>query len=105
MPLVQNASTPAQEPTAEARLDAPDPDERRRAANHLSRPKDVPQLAQALGTETERSVQSALLDALCDIGNSEAADAIIPFLRAEDTGLRNGAVAALRSFEKRFVSN
>jgi HEAT repeat protein len=91
------ARAPAADEAA-ALAGSPDPAERRRAARALaSRPGAVPALAAALGPEPDAAVREAILAALATIGGDAAARALIPALRSEDAGLRNGAIEALRA--------
>lgn len=54
-------------------------------------------LAEALRTEADLRVQEAIFTSLVRIGTQDAVDAIIPFLRADDSALRTGALDALRT--------
>lgn len=72
------------------------PEQRRWAARDLS---EHPEAAQPMGdqllTETDASVREALFGSLEAIGTEDAAAALLPLLRTENAGLRNGAIEAL----------
>src|SRR6185312_14719465 len=54
-------------------------------------------LADALRTESDPRVREAIFTSLVRIGGRECAEAVIPCLRADDPGLRGGALDALRA--------
>lgn len=82
---------------APARLASSNPAERRQAAALLAASADAaPLLAAALGVETERSVQAALLAALSGCDTPDAHAALAGCLRSEDAWLRNAAIDVLR---------
>lgn len=98
MPLVRRSPEPTGAPAGATadELRSPDPARRRAAARALAGVDAVPALAAALGTEADPAVRAALLDSLSAVGGEAVALALLPFLRSEDAGLRNGALEALR---------
>lgn len=86
-----------------ARLAGGDAGERRAAAGALAahapadRAQAVAALAQALDTEREPSVSSAILGALAAIGSEESVAVLAGCLRSEDAWLRNAAIEELRA--------
>lgn len=100
MPLVKGTKSPANDDLAphRAALDSPDAESRWRAARALS--GDVvagPALAAALGREAVPRVREAIMTALIRIGNAASVEAIVPFLRSQDAGLRAAAIEALQA--------
>jgi HEAT repeat protein len=87
-----------------AELDSEDADARRgaaialgqHAAEHGAEPSILAAFAAQLQTEPDRAVREAVFTALVTIGGGDAAALLGPLLRAEDAGLRNGAVETLR---------
>lgn len=78
-------------------LRSPDAAERRRAARVLaSDPEALAGLSVALASEPEPAVREAIFAALVSIGGDPAVRALVPVLRSEDAGLRNGALEALQ---------
>ena len=78
-------------------LTDPDPAARRWAARDLAaHPGAVDALADALEGERDPAVRQALLDALAAIGGVAVAERLIPLLRSEDAGLRNGVIEVLQ---------
>lgn len=81
---------------APARLQADSVAERRQAARDLA---DQPQTSLLLGTrlieEADPSVRDALFGSMAHHASDAAAAALIPLLRSEDAGLRNGAIETL----------
>lgn len=72
------------------------PSNRRWAARELSPyPRVAPSLGEALLHERDGSVRTALFTTLAGFANDEAVNALLPLLRSEDAGLRNGAIEAL----------
>jgi HEAT repeat protein len=101
MPLTRAAAVPCQTPVAAAAADlrAPDADTRRRVALALggnATAETLAALVAQLQVETDDSVREALFTACGMIGGTEAASALVPFLRLEDAGLRNGALETLQ---------
>lgn len=79
-------------------LASPDPVQRRHAARDLAQtPQASPVLGQALARETDPSVRQALFTSLGTLASDAAVQALIPLLRSEDAGLRNGAIETLSS--------
>lgn len=105
MPLVRRDSTPptgAQEshdagpPLTD--LDSPDIEVRWRAVRGLAPdPKFVAPLAAALQHETVARVREAIITALIRIGDRASAQALLPYLRAQDAGIRIAAIDALQA--------
>jgi HEAT repeat protein len=54
-------------------------------------------LGQALFRETDTRVREAIFTSLMRIGSSESVQALLPHLRADDAGIRTGALDALRA--------
>lgn len=104
MPLIRkapDAGTPSSASVGDAAgtlRSVADPGQRRQAARALaSRPDAVPDLAAALGSESEPAVREAIFASLTAIGGEGAVQALVAALRTDDAGLRNGALEALRS--------
>lgn len=77
-------------------LTSADPVQRRHAARDLAHlPQAGAVLGQALARETDASVRQALFTSLGTLGDEAAVQALIPLLRTEDAGLRNGAIETL----------
>ena len=57
----------------------------------------MPALAEALGREPVPRVREAILTALIRIGNAASIEAILPYLRSQDAGLRAAAIEALQA--------
>lgn len=83
-------------------LASTDPIQRRHAARDLAQLRHLPQacqvcqvLGQALARETDPSVRQALFTSLGALASDAAVQALIPLLRSEDAGLRNGAIETL----------
>jgi HEAT repeat protein len=74
--------------TAQERWDA--------ARSLAARPATVQVLAEALLTENDRRVREVIFTSLASLASAEAAAAVIPHLRSDDSGLRTGALDALR---------
>jgi HEAT repeat protein len=99
MPLVRGNKGAASGDLAphRAALDGPDAEGRWTAARALSGDPDaVPALAAALGREQVPRVREAITTALMRIGNAASVEAILPYLRSKDAGLRAAAVGALQ---------
>lgn len=80
-----------------AQLNDKETDRRRWAARDLARhPEATTELAARLAVETAPAVRDALLSSLLAIASDEVVESIVPFLRSEDAGLRNGVVAVLQ---------
>jgi HEAT repeat protein len=108
MPLIRGSKSPASgdegsEPH-QAALDSPDAESRWKAARALSGRADaVPALAAALGRETVPRVREAIMTALTRIGNAASVEAILPYLRSQDAGLRAAAIEALQGLPEAIV--
>lgn len=107
MPLVRRDPSSVAGPVGSAGAEAfealrhPDPERRRAAARALGEARAAPApLAAALAAEPDPRVREALLTALVRIGD---ADPLVPFLRAQDAGLRMGAVAALQNLPQQVL--
>lgn len=73
-----------------------DPRQRRLAARDLSAfPASARRLGEVLAAETDVSVRDALFNSLSQIASEDAVQALLPLLRTDDAGLRNGAIEAL----------
>lgn len=79
-----------------AQLHDADAARRRWAARDLAGfPQAVPELGARLHGETDPSVREALFTTLAGHAGEPAVDVLLPLLRSEDAGLRNGAIEAL----------
>lgn len=88
--------TPRDLPGLLAALKNPDVEQRRWAARDLAAyPAAATTLGAQLLAEAEPSVREALFTSLATHANEAAATALLPLLRSEDPGLRNGAIEAL----------
>ena len=73
-----------------------EPGNRRWAARDLAPyPACAATLGEALLSERDTSVRTALFTTLAGFANADAVNALLPLLRTEDAGLRNGAIEAL----------
>ncbi len=99
MPLVKGRKSSAGGGESyQAALDSPDAESRWTAARALSgRAVAVPALAEALGREPVPRVREAIMTALIRIGNAASIEAILPYLRSQDAGLRAAAIEALQA--------
>lgn len=101
MPLVKGSKSPARDGDStphRAALDSPDAESRWMAARALSGDVDaVPALATALGREPAARVRAAIMTALMRIGNAASVEAILPYLRSQDAGVRGDAIEALQA--------
>jgi hypothetical protein len=110
MPLIRSAAVESNTTieALELRCDGParaDVDERRRAARALSGdPAAAPILAARLACESDPRVRDALFGSLVEIGGTQAAELVAPFIRSDDAGLRGGAVEALKRLDSEAVS-
>lgn len=69
---------------------------RRWAARDLAQyPATATTLGEALLCERDTSVRTALFTTLAGFATDDAVNALLPLLRSEDAGLRNGAIEAL----------
>jgi len=100
MPLVRGGKSPTGDGGSapdRAALDSPDAESRWTAARAFSGDVDaVPVLAAALGREQVPRVREAIMTALMRVGNAASVEAILPYLRAQDAGLRAAAIEALQ---------
>ena len=108
MPLVKGGSrgsalggaSPADPPT----LDSPDAECRWTAARSLAGyAESVPALSAALARETVPRVREAIMTALMRIGDTTSVEAILPYLRSQDAGLRAAAIEALQAMPSAIV--
>jgi HEAT repeat protein len=99
MPLVKGSKSSAGGGEShQAALDSPDAESRWKAARALSgRAAAVPVLAGALAREPVPRVREAIMTALIRIGNAASIEAILPYLRSQDAGLRAAAIEALQA--------
>jgi HEAT repeat protein len=79
-------------------LDSPDAESRWTSARALAgHAEAVPALAAALGRETLPRVREAIMTALLRTGDAASVEAILPYLRSQDAGLRGMAIESLQS--------
>jgi len=102
MPLIKGSSkgsTPRADLTAQrSGLDSPDAESRWTAARALAgHAEAVPALAAALAREPAPRVREAIMTALMGIGDAASVEAILPYLRSQDAGLRAAAIQALQA--------
>ena len=62
-----------------------------------SLPGGVEALSAALATESDARVRSAMFTSMARLATPACVDAIVPYLRSDDSNLRTGALDALRS--------
>jgi HEAT repeat protein len=102
MPLVKGGSKggapgPVSAPHRSA-LDSPDAESRWTSARALAGDVEaVPALAAALRCETVPRVREAIMTALMRTGDAASVEAILPYLRSQDAGLRAAAIEALQA--------
>jgi len=81
-----------------AQLRTGDSTQRRWAARELvAHPEVALTLGEHLLREADTTVRETVFTSLIGMANADAAQAVIPLLRSEDPGLRNGAIEALSS--------
>jgi len=102
MPLIKGSSkgsAPGGDTTAHrSALDSPDAESRWTAARALAgQAEAVPALAAALDREPVPRVREAIMTALMAIGDAASVEAILPYLRSQDAGLRAAAIEALQA--------
>ncbi len=103
MPLKKAPSSPSKAPVAPAidvrqGLSSSDPDVRWAAARAAADDSGmVEALAAAARRETNARVREALFTSLSRIGSGQSFDALLPFLRADEAGLRTSALDAMRT--------
>ena len=91
-PAVSGVSTPRPE------LDSPDAEGRWAAARALAgHAEAVPALSAALAREMVPRVREAIMTALTRTGDAASVEAILPYLRSQDAGLRAAAIEALQA--------
>jgi HEAT repeat protein len=79
-------------------LDSSDAEVRWSAARALAgHANAVPELAAALARETVPRVREAIMTALIRIGDTASVEAILPYLRSQDAGLRAAAIESLQA--------
>lgn len=79
-------------------LTHPDVEVRWRAARGMTPdPKLVAPLAKALENESIPRVREAIITALMRIGNQASVQALLPYLRAQNAGMRTAAIDALQT--------
>ena len=77
-------------------LQDPDPVVRRWAARDLAiHPHAVPALSEHLAKEPDHAVREVILTTLGVLGGEDVVAGLVPLLRSEDPGLRNGAIEVL----------
>jgi HEAT repeat protein len=102
MPLVKGGSKggapgPVSVPHRSA-LDSPDAESRWTSARALAGDAEaVPALAAALRRETVPRVREAIMTALLRTGDAASVEAIVPYLRSQEAGLRAAAIEALQA--------
>lgn len=101
MPLVRGGKVPAAGGVStplRAELDSANAESRWAAARALAGQADaVPALSAALARETVPRVREAIMTALMRTGDAASVEAILPYLRVQDAGLRAAAIEALQS--------
>jgi len=102
MPLVKGnrrGSAPGGIATANPpTLESSDPENRWAAARGLAgHAEAVPGLSAALVGETVPRVREAIMTALMRIGDTASVEAILPYLRSQNAGLRAAAIEALQA--------
>jgi HEAT repeat protein len=100
MPLIRKSPGTAAAPPAPAVPATPSgtsTDDRWAAARALAAQGDVPALALALASERNLRVREAILTGLAKIATPDCADAVLPYLRSDDSVVRTGALDALRA--------
>ena len=79
-------------------LESSDPSKRRWGARDLANyPQAVDPLLRQIAVETEHPVREAIFDSLQQIGGAAVVSGLIPLLRNEDAGVRNGAIEVLQA--------
>ena len=92
------AAADSNEGSVLASLRSSDPEVRWGAARALGhRADEVPLLAATLAAETVPRVREAMITALMRIGDEASVAALLPYLRAQDAGLRAAAIEALQA--------
>jgi hypothetical protein len=103
MPLIRKEPVGRTEPTqgdlqqVTAALRRGTAQERWSAARSLGERQDAGRiLGDALAEERDARVREALFTSLARLASPESVEAVIPYLRSDDSGLRTGALDALR---------
>lgn len=79
-----------------AQLGSADAERRRWAARDLAEhPQAARALGDALARERDAGVRYAMFTSLSTLADASSVDVLLPLLRSEDAGLRNGAIEAL----------
>ena len=79
-----------------AQLVDADPGVRRWAARDLAvHPQAAPRLCARLADEPDASVRAVLFSSVAQIGGARVVEGLLPLMRSEDAGLRNGAIEVL----------
>jgi HEAT repeat protein len=93
LPAAGGVSTPVR-----PELDSPDAESRWAAARAAAGQADaVPVLSAALARETVPRVREAIMTSLMRTGDAASVEAILPYVRSQDAGLRAAAIEALQS--------
>jgi HEAT repeat protein len=93
VPAAGGVSTPVR-----PELDSPDAESRWAAARAAAGQADaVPVLSAALARETVPRVREAIMTSLMRTGDAASVEAILPYVRSQDAGLRAAAIEALQS--------
>jgi HEAT repeat protein len=79
-----------------AQLVDADPGVRRWAARDLAlHPASAPRLCARLADEPDASVRAVLFSSVARLGGTAVVEGLLPLMRSEDAGLRNGAIEVL----------
>jgi HEAT repeat protein len=106
MPIVKRGATPpaaSHQPDGDrasqiAALRSPKAETRWRAARALAGATEaVAALAEALAGEAVPRVREAIMTALMRVGDAASVEAMLPFLRSQDAGLRAAAIESLQA--------
>jgi HEAT repeat protein len=101
MALTRSKSTKPATPAEPPSLDSPNANVRLAAVREMADdPASVPTLLSFVGTEPDRAVREVALTELADLDTVEIARALVPYLRADEAGLRNAVLEALRVMPK-----
>ena len=96
-PIVRAEPTPADPQQATAALRGGTAEERWSAARSLgAQPGAGRVLGEALTEEKDARVREAIFTSLARLASPESVEAVLPLLRSDDSGLRTGALDALR---------
>lgn len=99
MPLIRRPSgpVPRSEDQVAPDLNSASADARWAAVRRMDAPRDLPALQFALEKEADPRVREAIFTSLARIGGAEAVQGLARQIRADDAGLRTGALDALRT--------